>query len=103
MPSYRCAIEILELRPGHAPEEVMDAAVMGVGSVHLVEANQLDLVRGVPVIRVRFLVDATNREREDAAARDAAVVLADAVGRVARHGALRITRREGGRWLPISP
>lgn len=101
MPSYRCTVEILELRPGHAPEEVMDAAVSGVAGGHLVEANQLDLARGVPVIRVRFLVDPTNASQEDADSRDAARDMSGALGPVARHGPLRITRRERGRWLPV--
>ena len=51
MPSFRATLQITGLRPGHAPEEVMDMAVAAVGAAHVVEANQLDIVAGTPRIR----------------------------------------------------
>ncbi|GAA2092168.1 hypothetical protein GCM10009841_00930 [Microlunatus panaciterrae] len=103
MPSFRCMIPIFDVRPGHAPEEVMEAALEGIGSVHHLEANGLEIVGAVPVITVRFLVEASTRAEEDALARRAAVVLAESVDVVASHGAVRITRRVKGRWVGIIP
>ncbi len=65
MPSYRCSIHIVDVRPGHAPDEVMAAAVAGVERHHLVEASQLDLVRGMPIVRVRYLVESASQSAED--------------------------------------
>ncbi len=103
MPSYRASLQVLDVRPGHAPEEVMEAAVAGVARRHQVEAQQLDLVRGMPVVRVRFVVDAASQTAEDVAALAAGEALAAAVDEVARHGLLQVTRRVKGRWYRLDP
>ncbi len=103
MPSYRCSIHIVDVRPGHAPDEVMAAAVAGVERHHLVEASQLDLVRGMPIVRVRYLVESASQSAEDAEALDAAAGLAQAVDAVAVHGEVQVTRRLGGRWYRVIP
>lgn len=69
MPSYRVTLDVLDVLPGHAPPEVMDTAVATVRATHVVEADQLDVVAGVPRITVRFTVDAAGREEEDHDAR----------------------------------
>ncbi|ALE04488.1 hypothetical protein AL755_02080 (plasmid) [Arthrobacter sp. ERGS1:01] len=101
MPSFRATLQITGLRPGHAPEEVMDMAVAVLGSAHVVEANQLDVVAGVPRITVRFMVEASEYDAEDRQARDAAAALQHGVNAVATTGALRAFRRSAGKWLAL--
>lgn len=101
MPSFRATIQIKGLRPGHAPEEVMEVAVAAIGAAHVVEANQLDIVAGVPRITVRFMVEASEYDAENQFARNAAVSMAHGINTVATTGALRTTRRSAGKWLPI--
>ncbi|NVM98952.1 hypothetical protein [Arthrobacter sp. SDTb3-6] len=101
MPSFRATVQITGLRPGHAPEEVMDTAVAVVASRHVVEANQLDVVAGVPRITVRFMVEASEYDAENRLARDAVASLGHGVNTVATTGALRAFRRSAGKWLPI--
>ncbi|MEO6531020.1 MAG: hypothetical protein ABI563_00680 [Specibacter sp.] len=101
MPSFRATIQITGLRPGHAPEEVMDVAVAAVGAAHVVEANQLDIVAGIPRITVRFMVEASEHDAENQFARNAAVSMAHGINTVATTGALRTARRSAGKWLLI--
>ncbi|MET4002113.1 MULTISPECIES: hypothetical protein [Arthrobacter] len=101
MPSFRATLQITGLRPGHAPEEVMDMAVAAVGAAHVVEANQLDIVAGTPRITVRFMVEASEHDAENQFARNAAVSMAHGVNTVASSGALRTYRRQTGKWLAI--
>lgn len=101
MPSFRAIVQITGLRPGNAPEAVMQTAVAAVASRHLVEANQLDIVRGVPCITVRFLVEGSTYDGENCLALDAAACLRHTVENVATTGSLQVRRRERGRWLPV--
>lgn len=101
MPSYRCSLEVRDVRAGHAPQEVMEAAVAGVDTLRLVEAHGLEIERGKPVITVRFLVEPASADTEDALAWAAARAMALAVDGVATQGALRLTRRVRGRWLRV--
>jgi hypothetical protein len=101
MPSFRATVQITGLRPGHAPEEVMDMAVAVVGSAHVVEANQLDVVAGVPRITVRFMVEASEYDAENRLARDASAALQHGLNTVATTGALRTYRRSAGMWLAL--
>ncbi|MDQ0278653.1 hypothetical protein QO003_002956 [Arthrobacter silviterrae] len=101
MPSFRATIQITGLRPGHAPEEVMAMAVAAVGAAHVVEANQLDVVAGVPRITVRFMVEASEYDAENRLARDAAASMRHGVKTVATTAALRSYRRSAGKWLAL--
>ncbi len=101
MPSFRATIQITGLRPGHDPKEVLDVAVAAVGSAHVVEANQLDIVAGVPRITVRFMVEASEYDAENQFARNAAVSMAHGVNTVATTGVLRTFRRSTGKWLAL--
>lgn len=98
MTSFRAAIDIHGLRPGRAPEEVMETAVEAVKSVRLVEANQLDVIGGVPRITVRLMVTASTYHGENDDARFTALTMRSAVNRVAITGGMRVTRRVRGRW-----
>ncbi|AJT42153.1 hypothetical protein [Psychromicrobium lacuslunae] len=99
MPSYRAVLQITGLRPGHAPEVVMKTAIETLSSIHLVEANQLDVVGRVPVITLRFLVETSTDSEEDAQAMAACGQLREAVEQVATTGRLTTLRRRGGKWL----
>ena len=101
MPSFRATVQITGLRPGHAPEEVMDMAVSVVASAHVVEANQLDIVGGVPRITVRFMVEASEYDTENSQARDAAANLRHGLNTVASTGALQVFRRSAGKWITL--
>ena len=101
MPSFRATLQITGLRPGNAPEAVMDMAVAVVGSAHVVEANQLDIVAGIPRITIRFMVEASEYDAENQFARSTAAALAQGVNEVATTGALRCYRRSAGKWLTV--
>lgn len=79
----------------------MEAARDALGSRHLVEATQLDVVRGVPQITLRFLVEAASDDDEAAAARESALLMHEAVEEVATTGRLRVLRQRRGRWVPV--
>ena len=101
MPSFRAQLNITGLRPGHLPEQVMEAAVDGVGSAHVVEANQLDVVAGVPRITVRFTVDPNSYDAEDRQALQTAANMRHAVEQVATTERLAVLRRSRGKWLTL--
>jgi hypothetical protein len=100
MPSYRAVLQITGLRPGNAPERVMQAAEEALGSRHLVEATQLNVVRGVPEITLRYLVEAASDDDETASAWKSALLMHEAVEEVATTGRLRVLRQRRGRWVP---
>ncbi|MBG0740119.1 hypothetical protein IV500_12085 [Paeniglutamicibacter antarcticus] len=102
MPSFRAILRISGLRPGNAPESVLATAVETLGSIHLVEANQLDVVRGVPQISLRFTVQAARYDDENRQACNAGASVRHAVESVAVTGPVTVTRRIRGKWVPIS-
>ncbi|GGJ31373.1 hypothetical protein [Paenarthrobacter histidinolovorans] len=101
MPSFQTKLKITGLKPGNAPEAVMAAAVEALETRHHVEANQLDIVGGVPQISLRFMVDARDYPGENDEARTSAAMMRDAVERVAVTGSLYVLRRSRGRWSPV--
>ena len=100
MPSFRLELEIGTLRPGRAPNEVMDTAMTSLGSFH-VDATDIAVTAGTPRILVRFSVPDSSEAQEDQAARLAVVAARDAVDEVAVTGRLWVSRRTGGRWRPL--
>jgi hypothetical protein len=102
VPSFRAVLKITGLRPGNKPEAVMATALAAMGSIHLVEANSLDVVAGVPVITLRFLVEASSTDDENQRAAAAAAAMQSAVDEVAVTGRLTTLRRERGKWLFVS-
>ena len=101
MPSFQARLAISGLRPGNAPEAVMETAVEALGTRHHVEANQLDLAGGVPRITLRFMVPAAEYQGENSEARLSAAMMRDAVERVATTGSLFVLRRVRGKWSPV--
>lgn len=56
--SYRVVLHIGELRPGRHPREVLVTAADAVACRYPVEDCRIDLLRGVPVVTVRFALPA---------------------------------------------
>lgn len=100
MPSYRLHLEVLDARPGVAPEAVLDAAVTRITATHHVDARDLDVVAGTARLQLRFTVPPSSQTEEDAEARALAHATADAVGAVAFVGRRWLWRRDRGRWSP---
>ncbi len=101
MPSFRVQLNILGLKPGNPPEAVMDTAVAALGAAHHVEANQLDIVSGIPRITLRFTVPDDEFSVENSRARRAAINMRAAVEEVANGADLRVLRRMRGRWTVL--
>lgn len=101
MPSFRAQLNITGLKPGSRPEAVMEAAVAALGASHHVEANQLDIVSGIPRITLRFMVPDNEWSLENDQAKRAAANMRHAVDEVAEAERLRVLRRQRGRWVPL--
>lgn len=101
MPSFRAQLNIIGLKPGNPPEAVMDAAVAALSAGHHVEANQLDIVSGIPRITLRFMVADDEWTAENSRALRAATNMRHAVEDVADVERLRVLRRQRGRWAPV--
>ena len=111
MPSYRFHLPIGALREGARPEDVLEQAVLALGSLHAVERKDVEapLIGGRRIGRIvlRFGVEPGGRAAEDDAARHAlaAVVehLEETACEVAPAGAIVLSRGSGGRFRPIPP
>lgn len=101
MPSYRVQIEVLDVRAGHRPPEVMDQAVAAVGENFHVDDRQIDVIAGTARVTVRFTVPDSSDEEEAGLALMATTAALEAVDRVALVGRHWTLRRQGGRWLPV--
>lgn len=99
MPSYRAQLNIMGLRPGNLPEAVMEAAVASLATGHHVDANQLDVVAGVPRITVRYTVEEDGNP--DVRAVSSAAAMRAAVENVAVTEKLVVLRRTKGRWIAL--
>ncbi|GER22817.1 hypothetical protein NCCP1664_13140 [Zafaria cholistanensis] len=101
MPSFRAQLNIVGLRPGQRPEAVMETAVAAISARHHVEANQVDIVAGIPRITLRFTVEEPKRDAENRTARESAALMRAAVEAVAATERLAVLRRVRGRWVPV--
>ena len=101
MPSFRAQLNITGLKPGTAPEAVMETAAAALASSHHVEANQLDIVAGIPRITLRFMVQDNEWSLENSQAKRAAATMRHAVEEIADAERLRVLRRQRGRWVPL--
>lgn len=99
MPSYRAQLNIMGLRPGNAPESVMESAVAALANGHHVDANQLDIVAGTPRITVRYTVE--DDGNPDIQALSSAALMRAAVESVALSEKLVVLRRTKGRWIVL--
>lgn len=104
-------LPIGELRAGISPGDVMEQASLALGTLHVVEKQDVEAPligeRRVGRAVLRFAVEASSRADEDAAARHALAVVVDHlagdVGSIAPASAVLLTRGTGGRFRPIPP
>ena len=101
MPSFRARLQIGDLLPGHAPEEVMERAEAALAAAYTVEAKDLEVVARVPRIVLRFTVPDSTWQQENRAAQAAAAQMRIAVMEAATTGRLEVLRRVRGRWEPV--
>ncbi|WGW13742.1 hypothetical protein LWF01_08330 [Saxibacter everestensis] len=94
MPSYRVSLEIGIVKAGVDPATLLPRAVNNLQQTTLVESNSVEIVAGVPMIRLRFLA---LHDRQ-------AVTLADSmrehVSTLASTGRMDVLARRGNRWQP---
>lgn len=102
MPSYRVTVDIIDVRPGVPPEEVLPAAERVVASTHRVEDRRLDVVSTAagpqPRLQLRFLVPATGSDVEDSEAESVARALVGDLEEIARCGRWELRRGPGRHW-----
>lgn len=102
MPSFRAVLEITDVRPGHAPDEVLPAAAAACEATgHVVEARDLEVIAGRARIWVRFTVPDSSDADEDVEAWEVADAVRAGVRRVAFAGVAQPFRRVGGRWARV--
>ncbi len=95
MPSYRVRMSVGLLHPGVEPAAVLPAAADAAAALTTVEARDVALVRGEPLVSVRFTAD------DDGDADHVAFRVAAAVGALAAAGPVRLECRAGARWRPV--
>lgn len=79
----------------------METAVAALAASHHVEANQLEVVGGIPRITLRFMVADNEWSLENSSALRAAANMRHAVDEIAEAERLRVLRRQRGRWVPL--
>jgi hypothetical protein len=107
MPSYRLTVDVLDVRPGVAPHEVLPAAERILAKTHLVEDRMLDVADASsshprPQVHLRFLVPPTERLAEDTEATAVARLLVAELAGVARCGTWQVRRGPGRRWTLVA-
>lgn len=95
MPDFRITLTVGALRPGIAPETVLPRIADAGAELTLIEASELTIVSGSPRLVVRF-----EAADDPAAARLARHMLTAAAAIIEVRRSV-LTRRIGGRWLPL--
>jgi len=102
MPSYRVTVDILDVRPGVRPQDVLPTAERILASTHLVEDGRLDVVATAtgpqPRLQLRFLVAAPGNDLADAEAESVARALVGDLDEIARCGRWQLRRGPGRHW-----
>lgn len=109
MPSFRMHLPIGVMSPGITPAEVMEQAELALGTLHVVEKQDVEapLIGGRRIGRVvlRFAVESSSRDHEDATARKALQVvighLEETTATIAPPFAVQLTRGMSGRFHSI--
>ena len=107
MPSYRVTVDVLDVRPGVAPQDVLPAAEAVLAKTHVVEDRLLDVAhqssaRPQPQLHLRFAVTASERASEDAEAAAVVRLLVDELEVFARCGGWSLRRGPGSRWTLVA-
>ncbi|KGM08909.1 hypothetical protein [Cellulomonas carbonis] len=95
MPSYRVRMVIGLVHAGVDPADVLPQAVAAGRARTAVESGQVDLVRGLPCVTVRF------EAADDLEAARVGRAVVERVDELAVVETSRITRRTGNRWSPM--
>ena len=95
MPSYRSILTVSVLKAGHDPGDVESAAWDAVRRTTVLEAFQVDVVRGEPRVTVRFTGS------DDAEARGVHARVVETIGSVAQIERAWPAIVVGGRSVPI--
>ena len=95
MPSYRSILTVSTLKAGHDPGDVESAARDAVRRTTVLEAFQVDVVRGEPRVTVRFTGS------DDAEARGVHAHLVEAIGSVSQIERVWLAMVVAGRSVPI--
>ena len=107
MPSYRVTVDVVGVREGIAPPDVLPAAEAILVKTHVVEDRLLDVAdvtspRPQPQIHLRFVVPPSKRATEDAEAVAVARLLVDELDASARCDRWRVHRGRGRRWTLVA-
>jgi len=95
VPSYRVTLAVGALAAGTSPDAVLPEAARLVAELTVVEAKDVQLLRGVPCAVVRY--DAPSDEIAEAVAEHAV----DGLAGVVEVRSAVVTRRGGQRWTPV--
>jgi hypothetical protein len=107
MPSYRVTVDVVGVRDGVAPPDVLPAAEAVLAKTHVVEDRLLDVAdvtsaRPQPQLHLRFAVPPSKRATEDAEAVAVARLLVDELDALARCGRWQVRRGPGRRWTLVA-
>lgn len=103
MPSFRVTTEVRDVLPGHRPGEVLEVGQAAVRALVHLDGSRIDVVRGVPIVALRFTVPASGRDDEARAAVSVATAAWEALSQVASIGGGHVHRRVQNRWVPVGP
>ena len=95
MPSYRVRMVVGNLHPGVDPAGVLPAAADAAREHTTVEAAQVDVVRGVPRLTIRF------EAVDDLTASHVGRAVVERTDQLVEVEVSRVTRRYGARWYGL--
>ncbi len=95
MPSYRVRLVVGAMRLGVDPASVLPAAQNAAREHTAVEAGQIEIVRGQPVLTVRY------ESVDDLTAAQVGRVVVERVDAMVVVETSRVMRRFGNRWYPM--
>jgi len=95
VPSYRVRMVVSLLRPGVDPADVLPAAAAAARELVAVEASELAVRHGRPVLTVRY------ESADDLAASHVGRAVVDRVDTMVDVEVSRVTRRYGARWYGL--
>lgn len=107
MPSFRLIIDILGVRPGTDPVEVLPQAERILATTYRVEDRSIEVDRPTsahpqPQVHLRFLVPTSSDEQENEQAEQAVIDLAGQLQSVAICGRWQLLRGPGRNWRPLA-
>lgn len=97
MPSFRVTMTVGTLVPGVAPGRIVPLAAAAARELTTVEASDVAVVSGAARVTVRFTGE------DDTQARQVATHTVRVLRESATVVTWLVTRRDGGRWMPVSP